>query len=59
MMLGQVIGVEAGAVIGFDDPEAVLVILGERATAAVEVVENAEIHAGGLALMRSFPRTQP
>ena len=48
MVLGDVIGVEAGAVIGFDDLEAILVIIRQRRAGAVEMIEDAEFHFFGL-----------
>ncbi len=44
MMLGEVIGVEPGLVVGFDELEAILVIVAQRQIVAVEVIENAEVH---------------
>jgi hypothetical protein len=44
VMLGQVIGMEAGPVIGLDDLQPLLVVLCQRHVVAVEVIENAEFH---------------
>src|SRR5262249_32673858 len=44
MMLGEVIGIEGGAIIGLCDFEAVLVIVCERPRITVEVIEDAEFH---------------
>ena len=44
MVLGQVIGVEAGAVVGLDQLEPRLVIVPQRLRPAVEMVEDAEVH---------------
>jgi hypothetical protein len=48
MVLGQVVGMEAGAVIGLDEAQSIGVKLAERKTAAVEVIEDAEIDAHGV-----------
>ena len=53
MVLGQVIGVEAGAVIGLDQLEAVLVLFAERNSSAVHMVENTELH-GSLSPPRGY-----
>ncbi len=45
VMLGQVIGVEAGRIVELDQLEPRLVIRVERDVVAVEMVENAEFHA--------------
>jgi len=47
MVLGQVVGVEASRIIGFDQLQPLLVVIRERQIAAVEVVEDAEFHAAG------------
>ena len=44
MVLGEVIGVDAAAVIGFDQVESVGVELCERAARIVHVIEHAELH---------------
>src|SRR5262245_65211037 len=44
MVLGEVIAVESGSVIGFDQIEPAGVELGERAARIVHVVEHAELH---------------
>ena len=44
MVLGEMVGVEAGAVIGVDDRQPIGVEIGERAVAAVEIIEDAELH---------------
>src|SRR5258706_4756 len=44
VVLGEVISVEAGAIVGLCDFEAVLVIVRERAGISVEMVEYAEFH---------------
>ena len=41
-MLGDVIGVEAGPVEGFNDFQPLLVVVAERQAVAVEVIEDAE-----------------
>src|SRR4029077_19759267 len=56
VVLGQVIAVEAGAVVGLDQPEPLLEMTGERQAAVVEVVEDPEAHARPPRLDRSFPR---
>ena len=50
-MLGQVIGVEAGALVELDQPQPLVELPAEIATGAVHVVEDAELHA--------FPRFAP
>ena len=42
-MLGEVIGVEAGLVIGFDQPQAVLVMLAKSEFAAIQMIENTDV----------------
>ena len=42
VMLCQVIAVETGAIVGFGDLEAVLVVIGKRRPGAIEMVEDAE-----------------
>ncbi len=44
MMLGEMIGVESGAVVSLHHLEAVFVIIREGAAVAVEMVEDAEFH---------------
>ena len=44
VMLGDVIGVEAGAVIGLDELQPRLVEIAQRLAAAVDMVEDAEFH---------------
>ncbi len=44
MVLGQVVGVEAGRVVLLEQPEAVLVEVRHRDVPAVEVVEDAQVH---------------
>src|SRR5260221_12958292 len=44
VVLGEVISVEAGAIVGLCDLEAILIIVRERAGISVEVVEYAEFH---------------
>ena len=44
-MLGQVIGVEPGAIVGLRDPQPIFVERGERRPGAVEMIEDAEFHA--------------
>ena len=44
MVLREVIGIEASAIIGFDNLQAILVEVSERNALPVEVIENAEIH---------------
>ena len=43
-MLGQVISVKAGLVVGLDELQALLEVLGQRLAAIVEMVEYAELH---------------
>jgi len=45
MVLGDVVGVEARALVGLDDLEPLAVIPVERAVVLVQVVEYAEFHA--------------
>ena len=45
VMLGEMIGVEAGAVVSLGDAQAILVEVGERSAVAVEMIKNAEFHA--------------
>ena len=44
MMLGDVIPVNSGAIIGFDQPQAIGVQLAERHARIVHVIEDAELH---------------
>src|SRR5713226_8652357 len=44
MMLGEMIGVEAGAIIGLRYAQAVLVVIRERPARAVEMIEDTEFH---------------
>ena len=44
MVLGEMIGVEARAIVGLGNPQAVLVVVRERAAVAVEMIEDAEFH---------------
>ena len=46
VMLGQVIAVEAGAVVQLEQPQPVLVEVRQRAGAPVQMVENADAHDG-------------
>jgi len=48
VVLGRVIGVEAAAIVGFDDLEPLLVEIVQREIIAVEVIENAEFHSSSL-----------
>jgi hypothetical protein len=48
MMLGQVIGEKAGAIVGLDDAQPLLEIIAQRDIVAVEVVEDTEFHAGSV-----------
>ena len=41
-MLGEMVGVESRAVIGFRNLETILIIVGERTAVAVEVIENSD-----------------
>src|ERR1700722_19825964 len=43
-MFGDVIGVETGAVIAFDEPEPRRVEVAQALPAAVDMIENAEFH---------------
>ena len=43
-MLGEMVGVESRAIIGFRNLEAILVIVRERAAVTVEMIENPEFH---------------
>jgi hypothetical protein len=45
VVLGQVIGVKAGAFVGFDELEARLVKFIQRQVIAVEMIKDAEFHA--------------
>jgi hypothetical protein len=45
VVLGQVIGVKAGAFVGFDELEARLVKFIQRQVIAVEMIKEAEFHA--------------
>src|SRR5882672_1750875 len=45
MMLGDVIGVEAEPVVGFDDLQPGLVVVTKREIVAVEMIEDAELHS--------------
>src|SRR5262245_46598459 len=47
-MLGGVIGVEAGAIVGFDELQPFLVEGVQGTIVAVEVVENPELHSRSL-----------
>ena len=44
-VLGQMVGVEARAVVGLGDAQSVLVIVRKRAGVTVEMVEDAELHS--------------
>ena len=48
MMLGAVVAVDAGAVVGFDQLEAVLVELLQRQIVAIDVIENPELQGHSL-----------
>jgi hypothetical protein len=43
-MLGHVIGVNAGAVVGFYQSQPVFVVLSERQPGVIQVIENPELH---------------
>ena len=45
MVLSDVVTVKAGAIVGFDDLETVVVEFLQRHAARVDVVENSEFHA--------------
>ena len=44
MVFGEMVRVKAGVIVGLGDFEPVLVVVGERAAVAVEVIEYAEFH---------------
>jgi hypothetical protein len=44
VVLGQVIGVEAGRIIGLRHAQPMLVVLGERQVVAIEMIENPKMH---------------
>src|SRR6195256_810555 len=44
VMLGEMVGVESRAIVGFRNLEAILVIIRERAAVTVEMIENPEFH---------------
>jgi hypothetical protein len=44
VVLGEMIGVEAGAIVSLRNGEAILVIVRERPRIAIEMVEDAEFH---------------
>jgi hypothetical protein len=48
VMLGGMIGVEAAAIVGFDDLQPFLIECVQRTIVAIEVVENAEFHSPSL-----------
>src|SRR5271165_3871904 len=43
-MFGEVVGVDAGAIIGLDQAQPILVVLAERQARMVQVIEYAEFH---------------
>ena len=43
-MLGEMVGVESRAIIGFRNLETILIIVRKRTAVAVEVIENPEFH---------------
>ena len=45
VVLGDVVAIEAAAIVGFDDLETVVVEFLQRHAARVDVVENSEFHA--------------
>ncbi len=46
VMFGDVIAVEAGAIIGLDDLQSVFVKLAQRQVAAIDMVENSNLQHG-------------
>ena len=44
-MLGEVIGVEARAVVSLGDAQAIFVEVGKRSAIAIKVIEHTEFHA--------------
>ena len=48
VMLGGMIGIEAAAIVGFDDLQSFLIECVQRTIVAIEVVENAEFHSPSL-----------
>ncbi len=44
MMLAHVIGAEAGAVVELDQPQAILILIGEGKRAEIVLVENSKLH---------------
>ncbi len=55
-MFRDVITVEAVAIVHLDHLQARFVIIGQRKIAAVNVIENAEVHTGDYALSALAPR---
>ena len=43
-MLGEMVGVESRAIVGFRNLEAILVIIRKRAAVTVEMIENPKFH---------------
>ena len=44
VVLGQVVGVEAGVLVALDEREALLELLADRQPALVDVIEDPELH---------------
>ena len=44
MVFGEMIGVEAGAIVGFGDFQAVFIEVRQRRAGAIEMIENSEFH---------------
>ena len=44
MMLAHVIGAEAGAVVKLDQPQAILILIGEGKRPEIVLVENSELN---------------
>src|SRR5437764_6847259 len=56
VMLGDVIGVETGAIVGLGDLEAILVIVRERTAVAIEMIKDTELHFFNACADRPMPR---
>ena len=59
MVFGAVIAVDAGAVIGLDQLEAILVELRERLIVAIDVIENSELQRHSCRLPRCGRHVEP
>ena len=58
MVLGQMIDLDAGAIVSLGQLQARFVLRSERAAIAVEVIENAELHPGKPRRRRGSPPLQ-